>query len=109
MLHADIVYVLNAARLPALSDEREKVERVGTRRLGSGEAQQTGRRPDWESAHNYLTIRVVQLWVKDGNCPGRKRFPSDLLLWKAFFWGFKMIQTFERPYAVSAKGLFVPR
>ncbi len=28
---------------------------------------------------------------------------------KLFFWGFKMIQTFERPYAVSAKGLFVPR
>lgn len=46
MLHADIVYVLNAARLPGLSDEREKVERVGTLRLGSGEAQQTGRRPD---------------------------------------------------------------
>lgn len=46
MLHADIVYVLNAARLPGLSDEREKVKRVGTLCLGSGEAQQTGRRPD---------------------------------------------------------------
>lgn len=37
MLHADIVYVLNATRLPGLSDGREKVERVETRRFGSGQ------------------------------------------------------------------------
>lgn len=65
MLHADIVYVLNATRLPGLSDECEKVERVSVLVCGKRNGRKTGRLRGRlrarESAHNYLTMGVVQL------------------------------------------------
>ncbi len=89
--------------------EREKVERVRDSAFGFGGSTTDRKTARLRECPHYLTIRVVQLWVKDGNCPGRKRFPSDLLLWKAFF--FEVLKWFRHlsaHNAVSAKGLFVP-
>lgn len=116
MLHADIVYVLNATRLPGLSDECEKVERVGTQRFGLGEAKQAGRRADWEVVCEWKRVPTIiwpwELYNYEWNmviARPENDFQWFIFMESIFFFWFKMIQTFERPYAVSAKALFVPR
>lgn len=65
MLHADIVYVLNATRLPGLSDECEKVERVGTQRFGLGEAE---RQEDGPTERSSASERECPQLSDHGSC-----------------------------------------